>query len=148
MKRLFFLLSAVLLSAGLYAQNPTGTTLAQEQQEEIDDVLSPVEGTVYDTVSEQPSLKDGTDFAVWIAKNLKYPAQAKEDYIQGRVTVRFVVTDKGKVRQVKVLRGVEESLDKEAVRVVSASSGKWKPGTLDGKPVNTRLLIPVVFRIQ
>ena len=155
MKHLTFLLVFTFLaSVCLYAQNGKAQALielslsqiAENEANEADDVTAPVEGTVYDAVSEMPTMKDGTEFSVWVAEHLKYPAQAKEDGIQGRVTVRFVVTDKGKVRQVKVARGVEESLDKEAVRVISASSGKWNPGTLDGEPVNTRLSIPVIFR--
>jgi len=114
---------------------------------EKDDVTAPVEGTVYATVDVQPTLKGDKDFPHWVAENLKYPKEAKENYISGRVMVRFVVTDKGKVRQIKVLRGVDESLDKEAVRIIAASSGKWNPGTLQGKPVNTYLNFPVVFRL-
>lgn len=116
--------------------------------EELERAVSdPVEGSVYDSVEEQPIFKGGDNFAKWVADHLKYPAKAREDGISGRVTVRFVVTDKGTVRQVKVMRGVEDSLDKEAVRVISSSSGKWYPGVKDGKRVNTRLLIPVVFNL-
>ncbi|MCR4825008.1 MAG: energy transducer TonB [Bacteroidales bacterium] len=109
-------------------------------------VSAPVEGTIYDSVEVLPSLKNGEDFARWVAAHLKYPKEALEGGYQGRVMVRFVVTETGRVRQVKVLRGVEPSLDREAVRVISSSSGKWNPGTRDGKPVNTRYMIPVVFR--
>ncbi|MBR3292443.1 MAG: energy transducer TonB [Bacteroidales bacterium] len=116
--------------------------------EELEKAVSaPVEGSIYDSVEEQPIFKGGEDIAHWVANHLKYPVKAREDGISGRVTVRFVVTDKGMVRQVKVMRGVEESLDKEAVRVIAATSGKWFPGVKDGKRVNTRLVMPIVFQL-
>jgi len=131
--------------AAARAAENTGDEADAEELERA--VSAPVEGSVYDSVEEQPVFKGGDSFAHWVASHLRYPAKAKEDGISGRVTVRFVVTDKGTVRQVKVMRGVEDSLDKEAVRVIASSSGKWYPGVKDGKRVNTRLLIPVVFNL-
>lgn len=131
--------------AAARAAENTGDEADAEELERA--VSEPVDGSVFDSVEEQPVFKGGDSFAHWVASHLRYPAKAKEDGISGRVTVRFVVTDKGTVRQVKVMRGVEDSLDKEAVRVIASSSGKWYPGVKDGKRVNTRLLIPVVFNL-
>jgi len=83
----------------------------------------------------------------YIAKNLKYPDVAAENGIQGRVYINFVVEPDGRVTNVKVVRGVDPSLDKEAVRVVS-SSPKWKPGKQRGKPVRVQFTIPIIFVLQ
>lgn len=72
---------------------------------------------------------------------------AKKNGIQGRVTLQFTIETNGKVTNVEVLRGVEESLDKEAVRVVSKSP-RWKPGYLDGKPVRVTYTYSVIFRLR
>lgn len=83
----------------------------------------------------------------YISKNLKYPDVAAENGIQGRVFINFVVEPDGRVTNVKVVRGVDSSLDKEAVRVVS-SSPKWKPGMQRGKPVRVQFTIPIIFVLQ
>ena len=82
----------------------------------------------------------------WVYQYLKYPKYAMENGIQGRVLVDFVVDEKGEVKDVKVSRGVHESLDQEAVRVVAASP-KWRPGRRGGKKVNTALTVAVEFRL-
>ena len=87
------------------------------------------------------------EFAKWVNANLKYPAEAKADGIQGRVMVQFKICTDGVVRDVKVLRGVSEALDAEAVRVISASP-KWEPGLVDGKPVNVTYMFPIVFKLR
>ena len=82
----------------------------------------------------------------WVYQYLKYPQYAQENGIQGRVLVDFVVDEKGEVRDVKVSRGIHESLDQEAIRVVSASP-KWRPGRRGGKKVNVAMTIAVDFRL-
>ena len=83
----------------------------------------------------------------FISKNMKYPTIAQENGTQGRVTCQFVVGADGKVRDVKVLRGVDPYLDKEAVRVIM-SMPKWIPGKQNGKAVSVKYTIPVMFRLQ
>lgn len=83
----------------------------------------------------------------WVYQYLKYPQAAVENGRQGRVLVDFVITDEGKVRDVRVLKGVDELLDAEAVRVISASPD-WKPGRVRGQKVNTELSLYVEFRLQ
>jgi protein TonB len=80
-------------------------------------------------------------------RELVYPEVAKENGIQGRVTLQFVVDTDGSVRDVKVIRGVDPALDKEAVRVVS-SSPKWTPGRQRDKPVKVRYIFPVIFQLR
>ena len=80
-------------------------------------------------------------------KNLTYPDIAKENGIQGRVTLQFTVNTDGSVKDVKVLRGVDPSLDKEAVRVVS-SSPKWSPGKQRDRAVKVTYTFPVIFQLK
>ena len=82
----------------------------------------------------------------WVYKYLRYPDEAISEGIQGRVTVGFVVEKDGSVSHVEVVSGVDERLDAEAVRVVSASP-KWIPGKIQGKTVRTRIVLPVDFRL-
>lgn len=102
-------------------------------------------------VEEKPVFQEivvvESDFAKWLYKNLQYPEIARENGIQGRVTVKFTIDQEGNVKDVKVLRGVEASLDKEAVRVIS-SSPKWKPARHNGEPVAVTYVFPVVFKLQ
>lgn len=99
----------------------------------------------YTFVEEKPSFNggDANEFSKWVNSHLKYPKEA--DCAQGRVTVQFTVDIDGSVKNVSVLRGVEPSLDAEAVRVVSQSP-KWKPGKSQGKPVPVRYTFPVIFQ--
>ncbi|MBR2856741.1 MAG: TonB family protein [Bacteroidales bacterium] len=83
----------------------------------------------------------------WVYQYLKYPAEAVRDGIQGRVMVDFIIEKDGKVTEVRVLKGVSEALDAEAVKVVSASP-KWKPGRVNGNKVRTSLTIPVEFKLE
>lgn len=83
----------------------------------------------------------------WVYQYLKYPASAVRDGIQGRVLVDFIIGKDGKVTDVRVLKGVSEELDAEAVKVVAASP-KWKPGRVNGNKVRTSMTIPVEFRLE
>ena len=99
---------------------------------------------------EQKPLFQGGDanaFSKWVNQNLAYPDIAKENGIQGRVTLQFTVGTDDKVSGVKVLRGVDPSLDKEAVRVVS-SSPKWTPGKQRDRPVKVTYTFPVIFQLK
>ena len=78
---------------------------------------------------------------------MQYPTISAENGVQGRVTVNFVVNADGSIVDVKVLRGVDPYLDKEAVRVVSKMP-KWKPGEQRGTPVDARFEMPIVFRLS
>lgn len=101
---------------------------------------------IFEVVEVQPEFTGG-DLNKWLTKNLQYPEIAAENGIQGRVIVQFVVERDGSASQIKVVRGVDPSLDKEAMRIVSIMP-KWKPGMQQGKPVRYRYTLPVVFRLQ
>ncbi|PKP38690.1 MAG: energy transducer TonB [Bacteroidetes bacterium HGW-Bacteroidetes-15] len=90
---------------------------------------------------------DSNKFREYIAKNLKYPDIAAENGIQGRVFVAFVVEPDGRVSNVRVVRGVDPSLDREAVRVVE-SSPRWTPGKQRGKAVRVSFTFPIIFVLQ
>lgn len=90
---------------------------------------------------------DSNKFREYISKNLKYPDIAAENGIQGRVFVAFVVEPDGRVSNVRVVRGVDPSLDKEAVRVVE-SSPRWTPGKQRGKAVRVSFTFPIIFVLQ
>ena len=90
---------------------------------------------------------DTNAFSAWVNSQLQYPATAMKNGIQGMVTLKFTIEPDGKVTNVEVLRSVEKSLDKEAVRVVSKSP-RWTPGYLDGKPVRVTYTFPVIFQLR
>ena len=116
---------------------------------------APAEETVeeeaipFQLVEEKPSFKggDANEFSKWVNSKLVYPEIAKENGVQGRVTLQFTVNPDGTVSNVKVLRGVDPSLDKEAVRVV-ASSPKWKPGKQRDRAVKVTYTFPVIFQLR
>lgn len=91
--------------------------------------------------------KDANEFTKWVYNNIVYPEIAKENGVQGRVTLQFEIGKDGTVTNVKVLRGVDSSLDKEAVRVVS-NSPKWTPGKQRGKAVKVKYNFPVTFQLK
>lgn len=104
------------------------------------------ETKVYDVVEQMPKFANG-NINQWLASNLKYPPVAAENGIEGRVIVQFVVGRDGSISNAVVVRGVDSSLDKEALRVVNAMP-KWIPGKQNGQSVNCKFTLPVVFRLQ
>ncbi len=109
----------------------------------------PEEQTIFEVVEEMPEFPNGGQVGLmqYLAKNIKYPTIAQENGTQGRVVCQFVVNRDGSIVDVKVIRGVDPYLDKEAVRVIS-SMPKWKPGKQRGKPVRVKYTVPVMFRLQ
>ena len=102
----------------------------------------------YNLVQNMPQFPGG-DMALlnFINKSLKYPIDAQNKGIQGKVILRFVVNSDGKVGQVEILRGLSPSTDKEAIRVVN-SFPKWTPGVQNGKSVSTYYVLPITFRLS
>jgi periplasmic protein TonB len=82
-----------------------------------------------------------------IARSIKYPDIARENGIQGRVYVSFVVSSKGKVTEVKILRGVDPSIDQEAIRVIQ-NLPDFSPGKQRGKPVKVAYNVPINFKLN
>lgn len=106
------------------------------------------ENKVFDIVEQQPLFPGGPAALMkYLSDNTKYPVVAQENGVQGRVTVQFVVEKDGSISDVHVLRGVDPSLDKEAVRVVK-SMPRWTPGKQNGITVRVNYRVPVLFRLQ
>lgn len=106
------------------------------------------ENKVFTTVEQMPSFPGG-DAALmqWLSNNVRYPAVAEENGIQGRVIVSFVVEKNGSITDVQVVRGKDPSLDREAVRVVKAMPN-WVPGKQNGQAVRVKYNVPITFRLQ
>ncbi len=106
------------------------------------------ENKVFDVVEQMPSFPGGQGALMqYLSSHVKYPAVAEENGIQGRVTVQFVVEKDGSVTDVRTMKSVDPSLDKEAERVVK-SMPKWIPGKQNGSAVRVKYFVPVVFRLQ
>ena len=106
------------------------------------------ENKVFDIVEQQPLFPGGPAALLkYLSEHTKYPVVAQENGVQGRVTVQFVVEKDGSISDVHVLRGVDPSLDKEAVRVVK-SMPRWTPGKQNGITVRVNYRVPVLFRLQ
>lgn len=106
------------------------------------------ENKLFDIVEQQPMFPGGqTALMKYLSEHTKYPVVAQENGVQGRVTVQFVVEKDGSISDVHVLRGVDPSLDKEAVRVVK-SMPRWTPGKQNGINVRVNYRVPVLFRLQ
>ena len=136
----YVLTLANLNSAPAFRASSTG-----QRGQAYDDVVS------YYDCDQRPTFLNSADPAQflekWVYQYLKYPEAAVRDGVQGRVTVEFIVDKDGKVTDVKVVKGVSDELDAEAVKVVSASP-KWKPGRVNGNKVRTMISIPVEFKLE
>ena len=111
--------------------------------------VQPIEETdnVFDIVDQMPSFPGGqVAMMLYLSKNTKYPALARKNEIQGRVVCTFVVERDGSISDIQVSRGLDPSLDKEAVRVLS-SMPHWIPGKQNGKVVRVKYSVPVTFRL-
>lgn len=103
---------------------------------------------VYDVVEQMPSFPGGiSGLRTYLNQNIRYPAEAQENCVQGRVVVSFVVGKDGHISDVTVVRSVDPSLDKEAIRVVR-NMPRWTPGKQGGELVKVRYNVPVSFRLN
>ena len=103
---------------------------------------------IFLVVEDQPEFPGGTAALMeYLRKNIKYPAICRENNIQGKVIVTFVVNKDGSIVDIEVIKSVNPSLDKEAIRVISQMP-KWKPGAQRGKPVRVKYSVPVNFRLN
>ncbi|TAJ13563.1 energy transducer TonB [Marinilabiliaceae bacterium JC017] len=128
------------------------TEMDEDTEIDFSDVVVEEEETedapVFFIVEEMPEFPGGeAALRKYIAQSVKYPVIAQENGIQGRVYVSFVVNTKGGVEQVKIARGVDPNLDKEAIRVVM-SMPKWKAGKQRGKAVKVSYTVPINFVLQ
>ena len=138
-----------------YASDGVGASSVEHPDKKVVAVVDipkakeePQEEVVFQVVEEMPQFPGGLSEAMkFLAKNIKYPVEAQQAKIEGRVIVRFVVGRDGSVSDVEVMRGVSPELDAEAVRVVSMMP-KWIPGKQRGKAVAVKYTMPIMFRLQ
>lgn len=125
-----------------------GVDIKDYVEETVEEVVEEEE-IPFTLVEHKPKFQggDANDFSRWVNERLVYPDIAKENGVQGRVTLSFTVGADGKVTNVRVLRGVDPSLDREAVRVVS-SSPKWTPGKQRDRNVKVTYTFPVIFQLK
>ena len=108
----------------------------------------PAESIIFEVVEVQPQFPGGNAaLQKFLAENIRFPIEAKERGIQGRVVVQFVVNTDGSIQDVQVVRGVDPLLDREAVRVVQAMP-RWTPGQQRGQNVRVRFALPITFRLD
>ena len=117
--------------------------------ENVEEEVIEEEAIPFQLVEEKPSFMGGdpNEFSKWVNQRLVYPEIAKENGVQGRVTLQFTIESDGRLTNVKVLRGVDSSLDQEAVRVVS-SSPRWTPGKQRDRAVRVTYTFPVIFQLR
>ncbi len=119
------------------------TVVKQEEKQEV--VVEEKKQEAFMIVEEMPEFPGGAgELHKFIAQNIQYPPAARENGIQGKVYVRFVVTSDGSIDQISIVRKVDDLLEAEAIRVIKAMP-KWKPGKQRGQPVNVWYTAPIIF---
>nr|WP_294791663.1 energy transducer TonB [uncultured Mucilaginibacter sp.] len=102
---------------------------------------------VYTSIEVAPSFKDGfSGLITYFNKNMKYPQLAKQNGVEGKVFLVFIVEKDGSLSSPKIIKGIGSGCDEEAMRLISASP-KWSPGQIGGKPVRVQYTLPIVFDI-
>lgn len=129
--------------------NEDDTAVVQTTEPVAETPVAPVDtGEVYVVVENQPTFRGGNSAMMkFLSDNIKYPVEAIEKKIDGRVITNFIVEKDGRITDVQVVRGIDPLLDKEAARVVQ-SMPNWQPGTHRGENVRVRFTLPVVFRLE
>lgn len=116
--------------------------------QEIASQSDKIEGDIFTVVEMQPEFEGGLDaFHKYIMNEIKYPRQAREAGVEGRVDVQFVVGKDGSLSDVRAIKGIGAGCDAEAVRVLQ-NAPSFKPGTQNGKPVFVRMVVPIVFKLN
>ena len=101
-----------------------------------------------DAIEQMPSFPGGQVALMnYLNSNIKYPVIAEKNGVQGRVVIQFLIGEDGNIFNIEVVKSVDPSLDREAVRVIK-NMPKWIPGKKDGKTVTVRYTLPVTFRLS
>ncbi len=144
MKKIVLTIILALMGAAAMAQSETKTTAKSESTEP----LNVIEEEVFVVVEEEPEFPGGMEALYrYLASNINYPQAAKNERIQGKVYVSFVIEKDGSVSNIKVLRDIGGGCGEEAVRVVKQMP-KWKPGRQRGKRVRTQYNLPINFNLN
>lgn len=140
--------AALLLTVGCKPATTDKTVEDENNQELVAQEANEPQGEVFNEVDEMPEYPGGTEeLYKYLGSNITYPEQAKNDGIQGRVFVTFVVERDGSITNAQVLRGIGGGCDEEALRVVNAMP-KWTPGKKEGEVVRVQYNLPVIFKLQ
>lgn len=134
----------------LVTQLITGLTFAQEPPEPRDPAPITSQKIIYDYVDEPAEFPGGTRALLqFIKDHLKYPESALNNGIEGKCHVKLLISDKGTVKEAKLLKGIPDcpECDKEALRIMHIMP-VWKPGRVNGKPVSSYYRLPVSFRLN
>lgn len=124
------------------------TVVREIKEEVVVEEKKPEPEQIFTAVEESPKFPGGeAEMYKWLIRNIRYPEMAAQNNIQGRVTVQFVVEKDGSVGQVKVARGKDPDLDKEAMRVVK-SMPKFIPGKMNGQAVRVWYTLPINFKLK
>ncbi len=137
------------LLTDIYNYNGNNMGTVYQADDILYDKKSPKsKGVIYDVVDQMPSFPGGNAALMeYLSKNVKYPVVAQKNGVDGRVVVSFVVECDGFITDVNIIKSVDPSLDREAVRVVS-SMPKWNPGKKNGSAVCVKYRLPIAFRIN
>ena len=131
-----------------FDQGTDDVSVVREHKEEVIVEEKHEPEKVFTVVEQMPEFPGGTSALYeYLSKNIRYPEQAAQNDIQGRVTVQFVVEKDGSIGEVKVVRSKDPDLDKEAVRVVK-SLPKFVPGKMNGQSVRVWFTLPITFKLN
>ena len=121
---------------------------AEEKQEELPEAVDmydePVDIRVVEDLPQFPG--GAVEFMKWLTRNLKYPANAQQRKVQGRVVAQFVINTDGSISDLTLVEHLDAQCDREALRVLRLMP-KWQPGVMDAKPCRTKVCIPIVFKL-
>ena len=127
--------------AGLMMIVMSSPAMAQD----VDSITNIEYKKVFGNPEMQPTFKG--DINLWLAQNMRYPKEAVKNNIEGKVIVSFVIEKDGSVSNIKALKSPHSSLTEEVVRLVKAMPN-WNPGTMSGKPVRVKYVLPLSFKLQ
>ena len=131
-------------------QNTAEGTFTPDEQQTATGTFTPAgeDEKVFDVVEKMPEYPGGIEkLFEYLSQNIRYPKEAMEKDIQGRVIVTFVVKKDGSISDVSVVRPIDPLLDEEGLRVINAMPN-WTPGMQNGEPVNVKYTVPISFRLD
>lgn len=130
------------------ANIPVDPGLGDEGKKEVIVQEKIVEPEIFTVVEQMPTFPGGdAEMIKYLAKNIKYPAIARDNGIEGTVVLEFIVDENGKISEIKERKGLGGGCTQEAIRVVNTMP-EWKPGKQNGRPVKVRFNLPIRFRLE
>lgn len=142
------LMLTVITSCTARKKSATQIEVAQPQPQLLPPKPVYEEGTPFVVVEEMPLFPGGDEALLkYIAENTKYPEDAKKRGVEGRIIIRFCVTEAGSVNRISILKGVDPELDTEAMRVIETLPA-FSPGRQGGKSVPVWYMVPVTFTLK